>query len=345
MKARGIRGSASWLAACVLLIGPLIGVSSAEAATNRLADIRARGTLNCGIWPYVPGFAIERDGRYTGFDVDICRAVAAAILGDATKVEFVTLSHVTQFAQRKDLDLAVRRLTWTLSREMASGTVFGPITYYDGQGFLVPKNSGIKNVSQLTGERICVINRERHPATLYDYFRDSGREIQIVRVESDKDAEEAMRRNRCRAYSADISWLAAARSSFLNGLTRYEILPEQISKEPLAPLMRVEDTELVQLVRWTIFTMIEAEELGLSSRNIDSIKSSSSRVRSFMSIHPGSRVALGAGDWVRAIIAGVGNYGEVYDRNLGADSSIRLERGLNRLWSQGGLVYAPPLDR
>lgn len=334
-------GSAGWLAACLL-----IGISSAEAAdTSRLADIRARGTLNCGIWPYVPGFAIERDGRYAGFDIDICRAVAAAIFGDATKVGFVTLAHVKQFAERKDIDLVVRRLTWTPRRERAGGVVFGPIIYYDGQGFLVPKDGGIRNVSQLTGGRICVINMERHPETLYNYSRDSGREIRSVLVESDKDAEEAMRRDRCVAYSADISWLAAARSGFLNGLTRYEILPDQISKEPLAPLMRAEDTELVQLVRWTIFAMIEAEELGLSSQNINSMKSNSSRVRSFMGIHPGSRVALGAGDWVRAIIAGVGNYGEVFDRNLGADSSIKLERGLNRLWSDGGLVYAPPLDR
>jgi general L-amino acid transport system substrate-binding protein len=139
--------------------------------------------------------------------------------------------------------------------------------------------------------------------------------------------------------------LAVARADFSDGLMRYDILPDQISKEPLAPLMRAEDAELLQVVRWTIFSMIEAEELGLNSLNIDSGKSSSSRVRSFLAIHPGSRVALGAGGWARAIIAGVGNYGEVFDRNLGAGSSIKLDRGLNRLWSQGGLVYAPPLER
>jgi general L-amino acid transport system substrate-binding protein len=335
-------GYASWLVACVLLIG----IRSADAAaTDRLADIQARGTLNCGIWPYVPGFAMEHDGRYVGFDVDICRAVAAAILGDATRVRFITLADVKQFAERDDVDLVVRRLTWSLSREGASGMTFGPITFYDGQGFLVPKSSGIRRASQLAGERICVTDVERHPETLYNFFRGSGREIQLIFVENDKQAEEAMRGNRCRAYSADMSWLAAARSGFLDGLTRYDILSDQISKEPLAPLMRAQDTELVQLVRWTIFSMIEAEELGLSSHNIDAVKSSSSRVRSFLGIHPGSRVALGAGDWVRAIIGGVGNYGEVYDRNLGAGSSIQLDRGLNRLWSQGGLLYAPPLDR
>jgi general L-amino acid transport system substrate-binding protein len=334
--------SGGWLVACAVLLG----MSSATAAgTDRLGDIRARGSLHCGIWPYVPGFAVAYHGRYVGFDVDICRAVAASILGDANKVRFVTLSHVTQLAERKDVDLAVRRLTWTLSREAASGMVFGPITYYDGQGFLVPQHSGIQSVSQLAGERICVINLEHHPKTLYNYFRDTGREVQLVLVESDQEAEEAMRRNRCRAYSADISWLAAARSVFSEGLTHYEILPNLISKEPLAPLLRVADTELVQVVRWTIFAMIEAEELGVSSHNIDLIKSSSSRVRSFLTIHPDNLVVPGAGDWVRAIIAGVGNYGEVFDRNLGADSSIKLDRGLNRLWTRGGLMYAPPLDR
>ena len=326
-------GSWSWLVACVALLGMS---SAAAAATDRIGAIRARGSLHCGIWPYVPGFAIERDGRYAGFDVDICRAVAASILGDANKVRFVTLSNVTQLAESTDVDLAVRRLTWTLSREAASGMVFGPITYYDGQGFLVPRHSGIQSVAQLAGERICVLNMEHHPKTLYDYFRDTGREIQLVLVESDREAEEAMRRNRCRAYSADISWLAAARSVFSEGLTHYEILPDLISKEPLAPLMRAADTELVQVVRWTIFALIEAEELGLNSHNIDLIESSPSRVRAF---------GPGAGDWVRAIIAGVGNYGEVFDRNLGADSSIKLDRGLNRLWTQGGLMYAPPLDR
>jgi general L-amino acid transport system substrate-binding protein len=341
LKARGILVSASLLFASVLSVG----IASDAAATSRLGDIEARGTLNCGIWPYVAGFASARNGEYFGFDVDICRAVAAAILGDATKVRFVKLENIRQFAERNEIDLVVRRLTWTLSRETANGMAFGPVTFYDGQGFLVPKQSGIERASELAGERLCVKNSERHPGTLYNYFRDMHHDIQLVLVESDKEAEEAMRGGRCRAYSADVSWLAAARSTFVDGLTRYKILADEISKEPLAPLMRAGDTELVQLVRWTIFSMIEAEELGLSSQNIDTGKPSSSRVRSFLSIHPGSHVALGAGNWVRAIIAGVGNYGEVFDRNLGEDSSIKLDRGLNRLWTQGGLMYAPPLDR
>jgi len=313
-----------WLLSCVLWIA---ATTAAPAATDRLAEIRARGTLICGIWPHVPGFAMERGGRYTGFEVDVCRAVAAAIIGDADKVGFVPLASIAQFASRPDIDLAIRRLTWTLGREAASGTNFGPVVFYDGQGFLVPKDGGIHDIAQLAGERVCVIDQERHPETLDRYFRDNGRGVQLVPVASDSAAEQALRSHRCRAYSADLSWLAAARAGFPSGLARFDLLPGLISKEPLAPLLRAEDAGLLRLVRWTIYTLIEAEELGISSRNVGV---AGSRL-------PDARA--------RAIIAAVGNYGEVYDRNLGVGSPIRLDRGLNRLWNQGGLMYAPPLDR
>ncbi len=320
-------------------------MAASAAAANRLSDIESRGTLNCGIWPYVAGFATARDGHAVGFDVDICRAVAVAILGDPGKVRLVALADVEQFAKRNDVDLVVRRLTWTLSRETANGVAFGPVTFYDGQGFLVPGDSGISHAAELAGERICVLSGERRPGTLQSYFRDIGRAVRTVVIESDKEAEEAMVSHRCRAYSADVSWLAAARSGFTDGVRRYEILPDQISKEPLAPLLRAHDTELLQVVRWTIFSMIQAEELHIDSHNIDTLQSSASRVGAFLNVHPSSRVALGAGEWVRGIISGVGNYGEVYDRNLGSGSVIKLDRGLNRLWTQGGLMYSPPLDR
>lgn len=333
--------------ACWPIVGLLlllaVQCADAQSATNRLADIRSRGTLNCGTWPQVPGFAIRQGEAYAGFEIDICRAVAAAIFGDATKVSFVALAHVADFRQRNDVDLVARRLTWTPGREAATGMVFGPVTFYDGQGFLVPKSRGITSVSQLHADRICVIDMERHPQVLSDYLKDSGRTNEVVLVKSDKAAEEALLGKRCAAYSADVSWLAAARAGFADGLTKYEILPDVISKEPLAPLMRRGDVELVQLVQWTIFALIEAEELGVNSHNVGDPRPSSMRVRRFMSVHPGSVVALGAGDWVRAIIAAVGNYGEVFDRNLGAGSSIKLERGLNRLWIDGGLIYSPPL--
>lgn len=330
------------------LVALLVAMATRPAdavARSRLADIESRGTLTCGVWPNVPGFAVRHDGHDLGFDVDICRAVAAAILGDAGKVRFVAVANVKELSERLDIDLVVRRLTWTLSRETANRVAFGPVTFYDGQGFLVPRGSGIRSASELAGARVCVIDSERHPETVLHYFRDNGRDIRVVLVRDDKEADEAMRLDRCRAYSADISWLAAARSTFPAGVARYAILPDRISEEPLAPLTRAGDTELLQLVRWTIFSMIRAEELGLTSHDIYTVKQDSSRVRAFLRIHPGIHVALGAGEWVRAIIGGVGNYGEVFDRNLGVGSPIELDRGPNRLWTQGGLMYAPPLDR
>lgn len=340
MLSAAMRSVSSVLAGLLLL-----GLPAADAASaNRLADIRERGALHCAIWPYVPGFAVERDGDYSGFDVDICRAVAAAVFGDPKKVEFVVLESVKQFAERTDVDLVVRRLTATPTRERSSGMVFGPIVYYDGQGFLVPKAGNVKRALQLSGKGVCVLNRERHPETLRSYFRDNGSDVRMIMVESDKEAERALRTNRCLAYSADVTWLAAARSTFSDGLSRYDILPDSISKEPLAPLIRAEDGDLVQLVQWTVYSMIEAEELGLNSRNINA-HSNSPRVRAFLRIHPGSGVVLGAGEWVQAIVASVGNYGEMFERNLGPDTRIRLDRGLNRLWSNGGLMYALPLDR
>lgn len=349
----GLKAATSAAVVCLVAIGLVIATPTVDAAAvkagagpaNRLASIQARGMLNCGIWPYVPGFAMRSAGREVGFDVDICRAVAAAIFGDPGKIRFIEVADLEQFAGRNDVDLAVRRLSWTLDRERAHHVAFGPVTFYDGQGFLLLAQSEISHAGELVGQRVCVLNRERHPANLISYFHDAGHDIQAVLVESDPEAEEALRSHRCRAYSADVSWLAAARSTFRDGVARYRILPDQISNEPLAPLVRATDIELLQVVRWTIFSMIQAEELGLDSHNIGSLESSSSRVRSFLNVHPNSRVALGAGAWVRAIIAGVGNYAEVFDRNLGAHSPIQLDRGPNRLWTQGGLLYSPPLDR
>ncbi len=255
------------------------------------------------------------------------------------------MADLEHFTGRHDIDLVVRRLSWTLDRERANRVAFGPVTFYDGQGFLVLAQSRVSHAAELAGQRVCILNRERHPATAIGYFHDTGHDIQAVLVESDQEAEQALRSNRCRAYSADVSWLAAARSTFQDGVARYRILPDRISNEPLAPLVRATDTELLQVVRWTIFALIQAEELGLDSHNIGTPESKSSGARSFLNVHPSSRVSLGAGAWVRAIIAGVGNYAEVFDRNLGAGSAIQLDRGPNRLWTQGGLLYSPPLDR
>jgi general L-amino acid transport system substrate-binding protein len=330
---------------CPLVAALLVVVCiDARASNNRLSKIRDRGELICGIWPDVPGFAVAHDGIYTGLDIDICRAFAAAIFGNAAKVEFRAVANIEQFKQDNNIDLVARRLTWTLGREATSGITFGPITFYDGQSLLVRKNLKITSVAQLAGHPLCVLNGEHLPETLFDYFKDHGREAQLILVQNDDQAEAALSQNRCAAYSADISWLAAARSGFVHGVLRYDILPQVISKEPLAPIMRTEDSDLIRVVRWTVFAMLEAEELGVSSQNIDKT-GSTLRLQRFLNVRPDADVAPGAGAWVHAIIAGVGNYGEVFDRNLGSKSPIRLERGFNRLWTDGGLMYAPPLDR
>lgn len=300
-----------WLA----LVAVLFGLPARAAPADRLDAIRARGVLTCGVWPHVRGFAVERDGRYSGFDIDICRAVAAVVLGDADKVRFVVVSDIAQFLSHAEVDMAVRRLTWTPDREAATGTAFGPVTFYDGQGFLVPRGT---SAAQIPRAPVCVLNQEHHPETLASHFKGA---IEVVLVDNDDAAERALRNRRCGAYSADVSWLAAARAGFQDGIARYEILPDLISKEPLAPLVRAGDAGLLRWVRWTLYAMIDAEERGTDC----STKTISARER--------------------ALLCGVGNYGEVFNRNLGAASELKLDRGLNRLWSDGGLMYAPPLDR
>jgi general L-amino acid transport system substrate-binding protein len=325
---------------CILEV--CLPLSEVVAAGHRLEEIRARGRLICGIWPQVPGFATKQHGQYLGFDVDICRAVAATIFGDPTKVEFTSLPSVDQFRRREDIDLAMRRLTWTLSRETSTGMNFGPVTFYDGQGFLMPKRNAISRLSQLAGHRICVLNMERHPETLANYFRDRGWNVQLILVGNDREAEAALLARRCAAYSADVSWLAAARVGFTDGLARYDILEQLISKEPLAPLMRANDAELLRLVRWTIYVMIEAEELGLNSRNVGRMQAFSPAIQRLLTSSPDLGDAAESTQRVGAVIGGVGNFGEVFERNLGSGSAIKLDRGLNRLWTNGGLMYAPP---
>jgi general L-amino acid transport system substrate-binding protein len=330
-----------WFVGCFVPVLPLWG--HAQHVPDRLTDIRSRGELHCGIWPEVTGFAVKSGNSYQGFDIDFCRAMAASVFADAAKIKFVPVESVAALRERSDVDLVIRRLTWTLPREGEAHASFGPIIFFDGQGFLVEKSSGITNAAQLGNGPICVIDSERHPQNLWNYLHDHGRDNQLVLVSDNEQAEKALDAKRCTAYSADVSWLAAARAGFSGGLSRYAILADTISKEPLAPMFRVEDAEFARLVRWTIFAMIEAEEAGVTSRNIDA-SPRSIRAQKLLAVRPDVDVAAAAGTWVRHIISSVGNYGEVYERNLGANSTLRLERGVNRVWTEGGLLYALPLE-
>ncbi len=309
----------------LLLCFGLLGVS-VPANAGRIENIRARGYFGCGLGPDVAGFSVKQDQNNAGFDADVCRAVAVAILGADAKVVFKAAENVRQLSDNDDIDMVTRRLTWSLSRATTHGMMFGPITFYDGQGFLLPRD-GAMSAAQLMGEKICV-NAGPHAKTLIDHFRGA---VRTVIVATDADAEKALHDGRCTAFSADVSWLAAARAGFKDGFARFAILPDIISKEPLAPLVRQGDDRFYEVVRWTVIALIEAEERNVTSRN----------AAEFGDSH-GAVLGLDA-RWIEAVIAAVGNYGEMFERNLGQSSPIKLDRGLNKLWRDGGLMFAPPV--
>jgi general L-amino acid transport system substrate-binding protein len=316
-----------------------------RAAANRIDDIRARGHLTCGVLAGVAGFA-ERtaQGVWRGFDIDICRAIAAAILGDADAVRFVEVISASELDAMPEIDLAARRLTWTLTREASHGLMFGPIVFFDGQGFLVPGSGAITRAQDLNGKRICIDAGEDWARNLRHYARDRNLDVRLV---ISRDAHESGKRllaGECDAYSADKSMLGAIRAD-LGHVKDYRILDDEISQEPLAPLLRQGDDSFFLVVRWTIFALVSAEEFGVTSANAESLRESPDPdIRRLLGGMPGNGKALGLGEeWAYRAIKAVGNYGEMFDRDLGASSAIQLDRGSNRLWTQGGLMYAPPL--
>jgi general L-amino acid transport system substrate-binding protein len=337
------RGGRSRRTVLVALAVAVLGAASTAEAQARMLRIRQRGTLVCGVAPGVAGFArVDDRGRYSGFDVDICRAVSAAIFGAPDHVRYEHALSVEQFQRTPGIDLVSRRLTWSLQRE-GMGLLFGPVMFYDGQGFLVPARLAAQQVRQLSNVRICVVAGGLHEANLTTYFRLhtltlQKRLIQPAQLEADLLA------GRCEAFTADVSELGSLRSA-MRKPGDFRILSEQISKEPLAQLVRATDTDLFDVLRWTIFAMIEAEELGVTSANLDGMaKSGNPDVRRLLGVTPGNGKALGLDEaWAYNIVKTVGNYGEVYDRNVGMASPIKLPRGVNALWSAGGLMFAPPL--
>ena len=335
-----ITGRLAVLAA--LAVAVLAGASPADAQ-GRMQRIRQRGTVVCGVAPGVAGFArVDNRGRYSGLDVDVCRAVAAAIFGAPDSVRYEQASSVEQFQRTPDIDLVSRRLTWSLQRE-GMGLLFGPVMFYDGQGFLIPARLAARQVRQLSNARICVVAGGLHESNLTTYFRLHAltlqkRLIQTAQLEAELSA------GRCDAFTADVSELASLRSG-MRKPDEFRILTEQISKEPLAQLVRASDVDLFDVLRWTIFAMIAAEELGVTSANVaEMAKSGNPDVRRLLGVTPGNGKALGLDEaWAYNVVKTVGNYGEVYDRNVGMGSPIKLPRGVNALSSAGGLMFAPPL--
>jgi general L-amino acid transport system substrate-binding protein len=333
-----IKSLASLLCAIAVLLG---GPAFAGA---RLDAIKARGQLVCGVGIEVAGFS-RRDaqGIWRGFDADLCRAMAAALLGDASKVAFKGIDTLPNFLKDESIDVVLRGLTWTYGRETPGNLRFGPIVLYDGETFLVPKRLNVKTAADLSGKTICVSRDVEFVPTLQYYFRTHNLQLKALVTDTRPQAEDAFFAGQCAAMTADSSELAEAVIAKATNADDYAILPTQITKEPLAPLLRKGDEQFFDSVRWAIFALINAEELGINSANVDAMRASEDPdIRRFFAAAPAGAANLRAG-WTAAVVKAVGNYGEIYDRHLGRGSKAKLPRELNRLWRDGGLMYAPPL--
>ena len=313
-----------------------------------LDKVKKDGVVTCGVTTGLAGFSMaDRQGKYTGIDVDTCRAIAAAVLGSADKVRFVPATAQQRFTllQSGEIDVLTRNTTWTLTREGDLGFLFAPPNYFDGQGFMVAKKAGVKSAKELDGATVCVQPGTTTELNLADYFRTNKMSFKPLVIEKLDEVENAFFAGRCDAYSTDRSGLASSRAGKAPNPDDYVILPEVISKEPLAPAVRQGDDEWFDIVKWTIYAMIDAEEKGVTSKNLDDMKKSDDpEIQRMLGITPGLGKAMGIDDrWAYTIIKQVGNYGESFERNLGKGSKLKLDRGLNALWTKGGLMYAMPI--
>ncbi len=334
------------LLASVAAVAAIAFVGSASAAT--LADVQARGSLNCGVTTGLAGFAAPDDqGNWAGLDVDLCKSIAAAVLGDATKVKYVPTNAKERFTalQSGEIDVLARNTTWTWSRDTDLGFDFVGVNYYDGQGFMVRKSLGVNSALEMSGASVCVQTGTTTELNLADYFRANNLELKSVVFEKNEEARQAYDEGRCDAYTTDASGLAAERS-VLAAPADHIILPEIISKEPLGPLVRHGDNNWGDVIRWTLNAQIIAEEFGVTQANVDEQKASSQNpeVKRLLGVEGEmGKMADLSNDWAYNIIKQVGNYGESFERNVGLKTPLGLARGLNELWSKGGLLYAPPI--
>jgi general L-amino acid transport system substrate-binding protein len=334
-------------AAAALAAAGSIAASAAQAGPT-LDAVKGRGEVICGVNTSLYGFSTPDDkGRWTGLDVDVCRAVAAAVLGDANKARFVPLSAQQRFTalQSGEIDILPRNTTWTLTRDTANGLNFTAINFYDGQGFLVPKALGVKSAKELSGATVCVQTGTTTELNLADFFRAAGLPFKPVTIEKYEEVTQAFLAGRCDALTSDKSQLASIRANDTPNPDDYVILPETISKEPLTPSVRQGDDQWFDIVQWVQFATMEAEERGITSQNVDeAMKSDDPNVKRMLGVTPGMGAALGLDEkWAYNAIKQVGNYGESFERNVGQGSKLKLDRGLNDLWSRGGLMYAPPI--
>lgn len=326
-----------------------LGAGAASAAT--LDDVKARGELRCGVNTGLAGFAAPNDkGEWAGFDVDLCRAVAAAVFGDATKVKFTPTNAKERFTalQSGEIDLLARNTTWTLSRDTSLGFNFAGINYYDGQGFMInaKKLPGVNSALQLSGASVCVQSGTTTELNLADFFKNNNMQYNPVVFEALDATEQAYDTGRCDVYTTDQSGLYSTRLK-LAAPDDHVVLKEIISKEPLGPVVRQGDDQWFDIVKWTFNALVIAEEFGITQANAEEMKASPNpEVKRILGAEEGTKLGTDLGltnDWVVNIVKGVGNYGEIFERNIGQGSPLKIARGLNALWSKGGLQYAPPI--
>jgi general L-amino acid transport system substrate-binding protein len=334
-----------------VLLGTLTvaGLAAGAAAATTLEDVQARGTLNCGVTTGLVGFAApDANGEWRGFDVAVCRAVAAAVLGDATAVEFVPTTGKTRFTALAsgEIDMLARNTTWTFSRDVDLKFTFVGINYYDGQGFMVPKALGVTSAKELDGATVCIQTGTTTELNLADFFRANNINYEPVPIETNAEAQQQYLAGACDVYTTDASGLAATRATF-EAPGDHALLPEIISKEPLGPLVRHGDDEWGDVVRWSLNALIAAEELGVTSANVASLAEAANPATPEINRLLGTEGNLGEmlgldADWAARAIAAVGNYGEIFAQNIGEETPVALARGLNAQWTDGGLIYSPP---
>lgn len=324
-----------------------LAITSPAFGLSILDKVKKQGKVFCGVTQGVVGFsAPDSKGVWSGMEVDVCRAVSSAVFGSADKVKYVAISAQARFTalQSGEIDILSRVTTWTLTRDTSLGLNFGPTVFYDGQAFMVRKKDNIKKVSDLNGATICTQQGTTSELNVADYFRANRLKMKTVVFESNDEVTQAFLKGRCDAFTNDGSGLVAERSKTKNP-SDYVILPTLISKEPLGPAVRHGDDQWFDIVKWSVFALISAEEWGITSKNIDGfLKSKDPGIKRFLGVKPGNGKRLGLSEkWAYNIVKNVGNYSEVFERNVGMGSPLKLERGLNALWNKGGLMYAPPM--
>src|ERR1700754_1793254 len=334
-------------ASLVLTVAFAAGLATPAAHAQTLKTVTDRGMVSCGVSQGLPGFSSPDDkGNWTGLDVDVCRAISAAIFNDPSKIKFVPLSAKDRFTalQSGEIDVLSRNTPWTLSRDISLGANFTGVTYYDGQGFLVKKSLNVNSALELSNASVCVQTGTTTEQNLADYFKDNKMKYEVIAFTGADETVKAYESGRCDVFTSDVSQLYAERLKLANPAD-HVVLPEVISKEPLGPMVRHGDDQWFDIVKWTLFAMIDAEEMGVTQKNVDEMaKSDKPDLKRVFGTDGNLGEQLGLiKDWVSRIVKAVGNYGESFDRNVGAGSKLGLSRGLNQLWNKGGIQYAPPI--